>query len=147
MKLLYTYFMQALRTLAKYRSQTAISVVGLAFGLVCLTFSVNWFWYETHYDNFRPDYRNIYVVKSPNSFSSSTIYRSANSMNTGETGDSIQLFMWTFQLVSACSASGRTRVMAGGTNPANPLNTGVMPRLLMRSRILCCRATCSKWFL
>lgn len=70
MKLLYTYFMQALRTLAKYRSQTAISVVGLAFGLVCLTFSVNWFWYETHYDNFRPDYRNIYVVKSPNSFSS-----------------------------------------------------------------------------
>ena len=54
---------QAIRNLVRYKWQTLISVVGLTFGLVCLAFSVNWFWYETHYESFRTDYDQLYQLK------------------------------------------------------------------------------------
>ena len=54
---------QAVRNLIRYKWQTLISVVGLTFGLVCLAFSVNWFWYETHYESFRTDYDQLYQLK------------------------------------------------------------------------------------
>ena len=54
---------QAIRNLIRYKWQTLISVVGLTFGLVCLAFSVNWFWYETHYESFRMDYDQLYQLK------------------------------------------------------------------------------------
>ena len=54
---------QAVRNLVRYKWQTLISVVGLTFGLVCLAFSVNWFWYETHYESFRKDYDQLYQLK------------------------------------------------------------------------------------
>lgn len=53
----------AVRNLVKFRWQTLISVVSLAFGLVCLAFSANWFWYETHYESFRRDYDRLYLLK------------------------------------------------------------------------------------
>lgn len=43
--------------------QAAISAIGLAVGIVCLTFSLNWLWTETHYDSFRPDYKNLYMLE------------------------------------------------------------------------------------
>ena len=54
---------QAIRNLIRYKWQTLISVVGLTFGLVCLAFSANWFWYETHYESFRKDYDQLYQLK------------------------------------------------------------------------------------
>ena len=54
---------QAVRNLIRYKWQTLISVVGLTFGLVCLAFSANWFWYETHYESFRPDYEQLCQLK------------------------------------------------------------------------------------
>lgn len=63
MKLMILNVKQALRNLYKNGWQTCISVVGLVFGLVCFTFSLNWWWTETHYDFFRPDYRQLYVVQ------------------------------------------------------------------------------------
>ena len=53
----------AVRNLVKFKWQTLISVVSLAFGLVCLAFSANWFWYETHYESFRRDYDRLYLLK------------------------------------------------------------------------------------
>lgn len=53
----------AVRNLVKFRWQTLISVVSLAFGLVCLAFSANWFWYETHYESFRRDADKMYQLK------------------------------------------------------------------------------------
>lgn len=43
--------------------QTTLTIAGLVFGLVCLTFSLNWLWNETHYDFFRKGYRDLYVVQ------------------------------------------------------------------------------------
>ena len=54
---------QAIRNLIRYKWQTLISVIGLTFGLVCLAFSANWFWYETHYESFRKDYDQLYQLK------------------------------------------------------------------------------------
>ena len=63
MKLFLINLTQAVRNLVRYKWQTLISVVGLTFGLVCLAFSVNWFWYETHYESFRTDYDQLYQLK------------------------------------------------------------------------------------
>ena len=46
-------FKQALRGLRHQGWQAVVSVSGLAVSIVCLTFSVNWLWTETHYDSFR----------------------------------------------------------------------------------------------
>ena len=54
---------QALRDLRHQGWQAVVSVTGLAVGVICLTFSLNWLWTETHYDYFRPDYKNLYVLQ------------------------------------------------------------------------------------
>lgn len=61
---------QALRSLRHSGWQAAISAIGLAVGLVCLTFSLNWLWTETHYDSFRPGYKDLYVVATADSANS-----------------------------------------------------------------------------
>lgn len=54
---------QALRGLRRQAWQAAISAVGLAVGVVCLAFSLNWLWTETHYDYFHPDYQDLYMLE------------------------------------------------------------------------------------
>ncbi len=62
MQILWQNIIQAFRSLRTQAWQVAISSVGLAVGIVCLTFSVNWLWTETHYDSFRPDYEELYMA-------------------------------------------------------------------------------------
>ena len=59
---------QALRNLRHQGWQSVVSVTGLAVGVVCLTFSLNWLWTETNYDHFRPDYKDLYVLKNEVSY-------------------------------------------------------------------------------
>lgn len=54
---------QTLRNLRSHGWQAGISATGLAVGIVCLTFSLNWLWTETNYDYFRPDYKDLYLVQ------------------------------------------------------------------------------------
>lgn len=68
MRLIYLNTKQALRNLRKNIWQTAIAVTGLVIGLVCLTFSANWWWNDTHYDSFRPHYNQLYLVQTVTSF-------------------------------------------------------------------------------
>ena len=44
------YIKIAFRNLAKYKVQSAISIVGLAIGLICFTYGWNWYRYETNYN-------------------------------------------------------------------------------------------------
>ncbi len=53
---------QSIRSLRTLGWQVAISSVSLAVGIVCLTFSADWFWAETNYDSFRPNYKDIYFM-------------------------------------------------------------------------------------
>ncbi len=54
--------LQSLRGLRRTGWQSAVSVLGLLVGMVSLTLSANWLWTETHYDRFRPGYRDLYVA-------------------------------------------------------------------------------------
>ena len=55
------YLKVAVRSLMKYKMQTAISVVGLAVGFVCLSFSMIWIRYELTYDDFHRGAERLYV--------------------------------------------------------------------------------------
>ena len=39
------YIKVALRNLTKYKVQSTISIVGLAIGLICFTYGLNWYRY------------------------------------------------------------------------------------------------------
>ena len=56
------YLKVAVRSLMKYKMQTAISIVGLAVGFVCLAFSMIWIRYELTYDDFHRGVERMYVL-------------------------------------------------------------------------------------
>lgn len=55
------YLKVAVRSLMKYKTQTIISIIGLAVGFVCLSFSMIWIRYELTYDDFHRGAERIYV--------------------------------------------------------------------------------------
>ena len=97
-------FKQALRGLRHQGWQAVVSVVGLAVSIVCLTFSVNWLWTETHYDSFRPEYKDLYVVEREDSLehTESLLYRWGDRVSS-ELGEEAMVGMYRYQ-------GGRERV-------------------------------------
>ena len=55
--LLAHYITVAVRSLERYKTQSVISVVGLAVGFVCLSLSALWIRYDNTYNTFIPDYQ------------------------------------------------------------------------------------------
>ena len=49
------YLKVAVRNLLKYKTQTIISILGLAVGFVCFALSAIWIEYESSFDNYRRD--------------------------------------------------------------------------------------------
>ena len=58
------YLKIALRNLQKYRGQSLIAILGLAFGVACFVPALYWLRYETGYDGFYPDAGRIYRIYS-----------------------------------------------------------------------------------
>ena len=58
------YLKVAFRNLLKYKTQTIISVLGLAVGFTCFTLSALWINYENTYDTFHPDAERLYIVST-----------------------------------------------------------------------------------
>ena len=56
------YLKIALRNLWKYRTQSIISILGLAVGFTCFAFAIRWIHYETTFDAFHRDADRIYLV-------------------------------------------------------------------------------------
>ncbi|RHR42007.1 ABC transporter permease [Parabacteroides sp. AF18-52] len=56
------YIIIAIRNFFKYKLQTVISIAGLAIGLVCFAYGINWLKYETSYDGFYPRSKQIYML-------------------------------------------------------------------------------------
>jgi ABC-type multidrug transport system fused ATPase/permease subunit len=63
------YLKIAFHNMRKYKSQTLISVVGLAVGFTCFALATLWIVYEMTYDNFHKNAKQIYVVYWPTSIS------------------------------------------------------------------------------
>ena len=56
------YLKIAFRNLWKYKTQSIISIIGLAVGFACFTFGYNWMKYETTYDGFYPESSHTYRI-------------------------------------------------------------------------------------
>ena len=56
------YLKVAARNLLKYKTQSVISIVGLAIGLAAFVYGWHWMKYETSYDSFYPDAERSYLV-------------------------------------------------------------------------------------
>ncbi|MDR3246474.1 MAG: ABC transporter permease, partial [Prevotellaceae bacterium] len=69
------YFKVAFRNLWKYKSQTLISVIGLAVGFTCFALATLWIRYETTFDNFHKNADRIYCIKMQNPFNPSRFSR------------------------------------------------------------------------
>jgi len=59
------YLRIAFRNMWKYRSQTLISVLGLAVGFTCFSLATLWIRYEMTYDSFHKNAKQMYVVYVP----------------------------------------------------------------------------------
>ena len=53
----------AFRNLIKYKTQTVISLLGLAVGFTCFALSAIWIHYEMTYDNFHEDAGQIHIIR------------------------------------------------------------------------------------
>ena len=62
------YLKIAFRNIWKYKSQTLISIAGLAVGFTCFALATLWIVYEMTYDNFHKNARQMYVVYMPGAF-------------------------------------------------------------------------------
>ena len=60
------YLKVAVRNLLKYKTQTIISILGLAVGFVCFALSAFWIRYEMTYDAFHEDAEQLYWVTQKN---------------------------------------------------------------------------------
>lgn len=60
--MIYHYLKVAFRNLIKYKTQSLVSIVGLAVGFTCFALSALWIRYEMTYDNFHEGADRIYLA-------------------------------------------------------------------------------------
>ena len=60
--LLTHYLTVAVRGMERYKTQSIISIVGLAVGFVCLSLSALWLRYDNTYNTSIPDHKNLYAI-------------------------------------------------------------------------------------
>ena len=63
------YLIIALRNIRKYALQNTVSCIGLAAGLVCLSFSALWIHFEESFDTFHKDADRIYTLSVTSQYS------------------------------------------------------------------------------
>ncbi len=66
------YLKIAWRNIPKYKTQSIISIVGLAIGFTAFSFTMSWIRYETGYDSHNPNADQIYCVEELGSIYNST---------------------------------------------------------------------------
>ncbi|MDR0961162.1 MAG: ABC transporter permease, partial [Mediterranea sp.] len=74
------YLTLAFRNLWKYRTQSLISIVGLAVGFVCFALANLWIHYEVTYDKTIQDIGRTYLMYSKNHVATSARYSIWSSM-------------------------------------------------------------------
>lgn len=56
------YIKISFRELLKYRTQSAVSIIGLAVGFTAFILGGYWLWWETHFDSFHPEADRLYCL-------------------------------------------------------------------------------------
>jgi heme/copper-type cytochrome/quinol oxidase subunit 2 len=81
--MIHHYLKVAFRNMWKYKSQTLISVAGLAVGFACFAMATLWIRYEMTYDSFHKNADRIYCVSTSNIFSPTGMSRGASPLLAG----------------------------------------------------------------
>ena len=99
--MLHHYLKISFRNLWKYKSQTLISIVGLAVGFTCFALATIWIHYEMTFDNFHKNAKQMYLVYkqdkyNPGSYTPETGYRMSSYLNETfpEIVDAMPLSPW-----------------------------------------------------
>ena len=58
--------------------QTVISIIGLAVGFTCFSLATLWIRYETTYDSFHKDAKNLYVPTMPDPYENGLTFNVPN---------------------------------------------------------------------
>ncbi len=74
------YFKVATRNLLKYKTQTLISIVGLAVGFTCFALSALWIRYEMTYDNFHEGAERTYLIRVQDGYNANGISNTTPSL-------------------------------------------------------------------
>ena len=56
------YLKVTFREFAKYKTQSLVSIIGLAIGFTAFILGGYWLWWETHFDNFHPNGDRLYCL-------------------------------------------------------------------------------------
>ena len=56
------YLKVSLREFVKYKTQSLVSIIGLAIGFTAFILGGYWLWWETHFDNFHPNGDRLYCL-------------------------------------------------------------------------------------
>ncbi len=67
------YLKIAIRNLLKYKTQSFISIIGLAIGFTCFALSAMWIRYEMTYDNYHKDADRLYLLYNNNALNDMAI--------------------------------------------------------------------------
>ena len=65
------YLKIAFRNLWKYKTQSVISIIGLALGFTCFSLAILWMRHEKSYDSFYKDTERIYLIRKTDGMTSS----------------------------------------------------------------------------
>ena len=58
------YLLIAIRNLLKYKTQSIVSIIGLAMGFTCFALATLWIKHEMTYENFHEDAERIFLVRN-----------------------------------------------------------------------------------
>ncbi|MDZ3927808.1 hypothetical protein UZS95_15340 [Parabacteroides goldsteinii] len=58
------YLLIAIRNLLKYKTQSIVSIIGLAMGFTCFALATLWIRHEMTYENFHEDAERIFLVRN-----------------------------------------------------------------------------------
>ena len=94
------YVKVSFRELLKYRTQSIVSIIGLAVGFTAFILGGYWLWWETHFDNFHPEADRLYCLTTEG------LVKRAN----GTQSDLDQFILTTGKNYSSCSPKSKPLV-------------------------------------
>lgn len=111
------YIKVSFRELLKYRTQSIISIIGLAVGFTAFILGGYWLWWETHFDNFHPEADRLYCLTTEG------LVKRANGtqsdLNQLHINDREELFKLLPEIETSCSFNNLSFTLKQGNEAIN----------------------------
>lgn len=108
------YLKVSFRELFRYKTQSVISILGLAIGFTACILGGYWLWWETHFDNFHPEADRLYCLTTEG------LVHRANGMNADldqlHINDRAGVFQLLPEIEASCSFNNLSYTIRSGNN-------------------------------